>query len=110
MAKAKKATTTRGHLYSTTASGRKIHDDNGYGTQQALVFGLLRKGEPMSSADLTAAVEKSKKLETRQAVSRVVGFYLTQMKAEGEVSSKAAPKAPKAPKATKKAKAEPVAA
>lgn len=83
--KTKTATTSRGRLYTTSASGRKANENDGLGPQASLVFKTLQKLEPATSAQVTEAVEKSKKLETKQPVARVVGFYLAQFRSDGHV-------------------------
>lgn len=92
--------------YSVTAAGRKAIEKGELGVQATLVLTTLSKGEPMVSGDLAVAVEKTKKLETRQPVARVVGFYLAQFRTDGLVKATAV-KVEKAEKPSKKTPAKP---
>jgi hypothetical protein len=102
--------------YSVSASGKKAIEKGELGTQATLVLSVLAKGEPMVTSDLADAVAKTKKLETRQPVARVVGFYIAQFKADGLVkgvavkAEKTEKPAKKAAKKSSKKSAEPVAA
>lgn len=100
-------------LYTVSAAGSKAIEKEELGPQATLVLATLAKKEGQTSSDLSDAVEKTKKLTTKQPVKRVVGFYLAQFKADGLVKvkvektadDKPAKKAAKKPakKASKKA-------
>lgn len=76
-------------LYTVSAAGSKAIEKEELGPQATLVLSTLaKKADGMTSSDLSAKVESSKKLTTKQPVKRVVGFYLAQFKADGLVKVK----------------------
>lgn len=90
-------------LYTISAAGKKALEGDGLGTQATLVMQAISKNENAPSSDIVAAVEKTKKLETKQPVARVVGFYLAQFKADGLVKTAKAKEEKPAKKAAKPA-------
>jgi hypothetical protein len=84
-AAAKKSATkgTRGNTYQSTADGRKKFEAM-TGQGKIVADGLI-KNEPITSSDLADKVGKS--FETKQDPKRVVGFYLSQWKADGLVKN-----------------------
>lgn len=86
---AAKKTSGRGSTYASTADGRKQFEK--LTGQGKLIADSLLKNEPITSKDLTNKVNGS--LDTKQEASRVVGFYLSQWKADGYVKTGAKPAA-----------------
>lgn len=91
-------------LYSVSATGKKAIEKEELGPQATLVLSTLQKSEPVTAKDLTVAVDKTKKLTTKQPTARVVAYYLQSFKADGHV--KVTTKNTEAPVAAKKAPAK----
>jgi 23S rRNA pseudoU1915 N3-methylase RlmH len=80
----------KAHQYELTAKGiAQLADST---RQQGVIYSAL-KGKQLTSAQLAKRVEK--KLQTKQNVQLVVGFYLTTWKADGLVKFAKAKKATK---------------
>lgn len=91
----KKNTTVRkprqGNTYELTAKGTAQLINEEIGAQPALVAGALKNMGGATAAEIADKIDK--KLETRQPVMRVVGFYLTTWKKDGLVRVVKQPKA-----------------
>lgn len=78
--KKKIATKRTGNTYVVTSKGTKTLTEAG--GQQAVVFNAMKSGM-FTAAEITKKVEN--KLTTKQDAGLVVGFYLTNWKADGLV-------------------------
>jgi hypothetical protein len=81
----------QGNTYELTAKGTAQLIDEEIGAQPALVAGALKSAGKATAAEIADKIDK--KLETRQPVMRVVGFYLTTWKKDGLVRIVKQPKA-----------------
>lgn len=73
----------QGNTYELTAKGTAELINEEVGAQPALVAGALKTAGKATAAEIADKIDK--KLETRQPVMRVVGFYLTTWKKAGLV-------------------------
>lgn len=75
--------TRQGNTYELTAKGTAQLINEEIGAQPALVAGALKNMKQATAADIALKIDS--KLETKQPVMRVVGFYLTTWKKDGLV-------------------------
>lgn len=92
---------------STAADAKKEDKLGGQaGTILNAIIAKVGLKKPLDRADLCKDLEASGKLNTKQTVERVVGYYQPRLVEGGWISVKAEPKAKPAPKAKADAKPE----
>lgn len=92
---------TKIKLLRTAEEGEKLAPQAKIFYDHMIAVGV---GKELLRSDLVAKVEAEGKLETRQPIDRVLGYYLQHFKKIGLAEVIRAPKAPAAPKAEKPAK------